>query len=172
MMKRSLLFSAALGLLASLAFATPSQAGYSVVTQVNYGSLFNSGARTVSEIDLTYSTYGSVSSINTTELQAGNFTTSTSSSVTSGGAGTDVVKLLFSPGATYIHGSFTFFESGSSMIAQPTASVTYGTGTPIAAPTAVVTTVTAPEPSSMALLGIGMTSFLAFRRFFKRAPAA
>jgi hypothetical protein len=29
-----------------------------------------------------------------------------------------------------------------------------------------------PEPTSMALLGIGMTSFLAFRRFFKRTPLA
>jgi hypothetical protein len=31
---------------------------------------------------------------------------------------------------------------------------------------------TVPEPTSMALLGIGMTSFLAFRRFFKRTPVA
>jgi hypothetical protein len=29
-----------------------------------------------------------------------------------------------------------------------------------------------PEPASMSLLGIGMTSFLAFRRFFKRASIA
>jgi hypothetical protein len=29
-----------------------------------------------------------------------------------------------------------------------------------------------PEPTSMALLGIGMTGFLAFRRFFKRPSAA
>jgi hypothetical protein len=29
-----------------------------------------------------------------------------------------------------------------------------------------------PEPTSMALLGLGMTSFLAFRRFFKRTPVA
>jgi hypothetical protein len=29
-----------------------------------------------------------------------------------------------------------------------------------------------PEPTSMALLGIGMTGFLAFRRFFKRSAVA
>jgi hypothetical protein len=29
-----------------------------------------------------------------------------------------------------------------------------------------------PEPTSMALLGIGMTGFLAFRRLFKRSSVA
>ena len=33
-------------------------------------------------------------------------------------------------------------------------------------------TTSIPEPSSIALLGIGMTGFLAFRRLFKRASAA
>jgi hypothetical protein len=35
-----------------------------------------------------------------------------------------------------------------------------------------VTTHTTPEPASWALLGIGMTGFLAFRRFFKKTPVA
>jgi hypothetical protein len=32
--------------------------------------------------------------------------------------------------------------------------------------------VAVPEPTSVALLGIGVTGFLAFRRFFKRTSVA
>lgn len=53
----------------------------------------------------------------------------------------------------------------------PQASIT---GTTIAAFTSNIsgTFSAVPEPTSVALLGIGMTGFLAFRRFFKRTSAA
>jgi hypothetical protein len=38
--------------------------------------------------------------------------------------------------------------------------------------TTIITATSVPEPTSLALLGIGVTGFLAFRRLFKRAPAA
>jgi hypothetical protein len=38
--------------------------------------------------------------------------------------------------------------------------------------TTIVTAAAVPEPTSLALLGIGMTGFLAFRRFFKRPVVA
>jgi len=38
--------------------------------------------------------------------------------------------------------------------------------------TTIVTAVVVPEPTSLALLGIGMTGFLAFRRLFKRPAVA
>jgi hypothetical protein len=45
-------------------------------------------------------------------------------------------------------------------------------GVPGSAINIAIQATSVPEPSTMALLGIGMTSFLAFRRFFKRTPLA
>jgi hypothetical protein len=56
----------------------------------------------------------------------------------------------------------------SGVLGSPSQSISGATlgVTETASPPVVV-----PEPTSMALLGIGMTSFLAFRRFLKRASA-
>lgn len=46
------------------------------------------------------------------------------------------------------------------------------TNVPGSAVQIAIQAVPVPEPTSMALLGLGMTSFLAFRRIFKRTPLA
>jgi hypothetical protein len=57
-------------------------------------------------------------------------------------------------------------EIGVTLAANPTSPTDQFTGS------TVVTAASVPEPTSFALLGIGMTGFLAFRRFFKRPAVA
>jgi hypothetical protein len=95
--------------------------------------------------------------------------TSTGSSVYTGsftpyeGPGSATVALGFAGGSASSGGTSPSSDIlfGGSAAAGGYVKVTY-TYTPSAV----------PEPTSMALLGIGMTSFLAFRRFFKRTPVA
>jgi len=171
MMKRSFFLAAACGLLASLAFTTPSQAGLMLVTtEVSYGTLFPPSAPpTVTSFTLTY-TVPTGMSFNASGLSGGILVTYVPGgpngyagvSVNVTHPGTDTVKITFASPVSYFSGHFTF---------ESTTAAT----TPTGAPTGVSVHVfneAVPEPPSMALLGIGMTSFLAFRRFFKRAPLA
>jgi len=164
MMKRSFLLSAACGLLASLAFSTPSHAG-----NVLYTSLFYSNASVaITTVDVTYAPSNIlVTGTATDGLSAlkyvgmGNYQSVAVSSITKIAA--NEVAVVFASGVNLLSGNYTYATTLSPGVvgSSATAGVT---------PQSFVYAV--PEPSSMALLGIGMTSFLAFRRFFKRTPMA
>jgi hypothetical protein len=168
MMKRSFLLAAACGLLASLAFAMPSRAGTLVTTNVDFGSVIPPSTPSVSSVVMTYSNAGTISGLSgfTDGAFYWNGTKFTPVVGSVALTSSDQVTLTFSSPATWFSGSYTFLSSepypnpGSPM--GVTSSVPLVNGTPLLSFNSV------PEPTAMALLGIGMTSFLAFRRFFKR----
>lgn len=161
-MNRSLFLSLAAGLLASLALTAPSQAGSVLVTtEVSFSVTPSTG--TASDIEITYS---SAASSPITILP-----TTTVTGITSSVSG-DVVTINFTKvNAGEIDFTFTGSDPGVSLAGANLTGVSGGAkGTITAGVTATSTTI--PEPASIALLGIGMTGFLAIRRFFKRTPIA
>lgn len=151
MMKRMMFLAA--GLAASLAFATPSNAGtvYNVLSDVTVL------AGTATDITETFSApvSGPVTGISTTLALSG-------SPVISG----DTVTFNFAGVGPGVY-DLDYKISGTGLLYL--GGTLSGPGAQGGAP-GIATAV--PEPASMALLGIGMTSFLAFRRFFKRSPVA
>lgn len=179
MMKRSGFLIAALGLLASSAFVTPSQGSMVPVQVSDSFSATNSAlGDTISSITLTFTGLNGITGL----TQGGNGvellmvspfavvvtpTTSTTS---------DSVTLHYSPSVFTASGSISFVTlvDSSELTSLSTDIKVTGTYTTVNGTTTLVvpppsfTIAAVPEPSSMALLGIGMTSFLAFRRLFKR----
>ena len=165
-MKRSFFRTLAAGLLASLAFATSSQAGTVVTTNVDFGLPTPVTAQSTVVINYSAAT-GPITGL-------GNFISS--APVTIAQTGVDQVTLTYSPAATSAFTSFQFTSSVSFPSAPGSITVSGVTATP--GPGSLITTGLSyslgavPEPTSMALLGIGMTGFLAFRRLFKRTSVA
>jgi hypothetical protein len=175
MMKRSFFLSLAAGLLASLAFTTPSEAGAIVTTSLLWTGL--SPAATSITLDYSAAT-GPISDLT---LIGGSPTPTPP--LGPGSVVGDEITLNFSPGAASGFLVFTFESSVSDSIplnmvgeiitlngitAQPGGQT--GPSTSLGARLAFSTAV--PEPSAFGLLGIGMTGLLAFRRLFKRVSVA
>jgi len=164
MSKRAFFLFAALGLLASLVITVPSQAGF--ITSV---SVDNNTGIAVNDLETTWT--GTGGSITNVVLSAPAGTT-----MVVGGNTIDITFTNPLPNTGNV--MFDFQTSTSSIgFGGGTWSVILG-GTVFTTPivptrdkltfhTAVI-----PEPTSMALLGIGMTGFFAFRRLFRRTTVA
>jgi len=165
-MKKSFFLTLAAGLLASLAFAAPSQAGTIVTTNLSFPALTPeptsvvidyAGAGVISNPAILSSVpIGSTVAISNPDQVTVTFT----GTITTG----EAVAFTFA--------STTPFGNGTPPDIT-ISSVTAHPGGPTA-PTilASVSFSAVPEPASIALLGIGMTGFLAFRRLFKRTSVA
>jgi PEP-CTERM motif len=164
MTKRSVFMTLAAGLLASVAFATPSHAGTQLVTTTATFTVTSPG--TASDIEVTYTP--GVDPI--TDLKV---VSSTGVTITGISETADVVTVTFNPSAA---GTIVWsFDTGTAgTIGFSTASLTgVTTGTIGTLGVGVVSGGgSTPEPTSVALLGIGVTGFLAFRRLFKRSSVA
>jgi PEP-CTERM motif len=164
MKRRALFLSIAAGLLASLAVSMPARAS-SIVYNVTSDVIVTSGMATSATVVFSDPVVsGSVSNIvsNLPPLVVG--TT---------GPGLDDVTFTFGGPAgtgTYFL-DFTVSSTFSGLLGV--GGTISGSGSHNPGGGVVVTGVSfIPEPTSMALLGIGMTGFFAFRRFFKRTNVA
>jgi len=152
MMNRSLFLSLAAGLLASLALTAPSHAASVTVT----GSFSVPGA-VAGELDFFFSAPVSAPAtfVGTPTPSAPTF------------SGNEVIFTYLPP---IVAGQLTFTVTTSGIFEGGEINPNSILGTPAANNFNFMTSV--PEPTSIALLGIGMTGFLAFRRLFKRTATA
>jgi hypothetical protein len=163
MSKRSFLFGT-LVLLAGLASATPSRAGSVLTTSIS----FTKATPGLMSIELTYDTPANTLSALSPVLTGAPGGTTPSSTLD---MATSVVTVTF-PGTTG-QGPFAYTFTLTDSLNTP-ASLTPSFTPSNSSLTDFSFSVTqgVPEPASIALLGIGMTGFLAFRRFRKKASAA
>jgi hypothetical protein len=169
---RKVLPALLMGLFASLTFTAPSEAGTTTVTTTSF--LF--APVSVSDLVVTYDV-GGLSVTNLTLLG-----TIPDGVILSFNEITDTADVHYSSPVDATGGTVQQF---SFEVASPISSasgnikvldIDYLQGDPgPIAPTSYSVTfsnASVPEPGSMALLGIGMTSFIAFRRWLKRRPSS
>jgi hypothetical protein len=149
MMKRSLFLALAAGFVASLAFAAPANAGSVTVT----GSWSVPGAK-ASELDFFFS------SPVTSVISFSGVPTPTVPTIAPN-------EVIFKYSPAVEGGTLTFTVSSAGGFLGGGIAIPSIVGSPSANNFNFATS-TVPEPTSFALLGIGMAGFLAYRRLFKR----
>jgi len=171
---RSSFLVAALALLATFALETPSHAGSVTVKVTDSIFVMNTDffSNTITSIALTFTGLTNPINVGSAAFSGGAVNSSGNHPVSVGLSG-DTITLSMSA-VSLVAGSVTFTTLvPSSELSDLNLGVTGvvttsdGTLTNSLSYSAIV-----PEPTSMSLLGIGMTSFLAFRRFFKRTQVA
>jgi len=158
-MKRSLFLSLVAGLLASLALTAPSQAGSVLVVT---DALLVAPAGTASaDAEITYSTVptGPITILGTTTV-----------AVTGMSISGDAITINYTPIKGNQELDFTFFATPPITITADTLTGVVGPG-----PVGIIANVNAavvPEPTAIALLCVGLSGVVAFRRYFKRTTIA
>ncbi len=161
MTKRSFFLTVVAGLLASMAFATPSQAGSLIITtNAQFGGVVVSGTE-VDDISVSYSV-STFNDLTQTKGPAGTFMTS----------GNTVIFTFNTPQSAGASVSWTYETTSSGMVGLGTYGVSPTTTFVSPSLTVNISQSAVPEPTSVALLGISMSGLLAFRRFFKRTKVA
>jgi len=159
MMKRLFLLLVAAFLVASLGLATPSHAG-SVLVTTDVNIIAPAGTSS-DEVQITYT---NAPALPITLLPA------TTVAVTGSSISGDTISVFYTPITGNQTLDFTFVAAPPIALNEDHLLGIIGPG-----PTGLTTNVTTsavPEPASIALLGIGMTGFLAVRRLFKRISVA
>jgi hypothetical protein len=165
MRKRSFLLSMASAVVASLAFATPSHAGSMTLVTTDFS--FSQVPATITDVTITYTaSVAPITDFTTVSSNIGPLTESAAGSVVT-------INFGAISGGT---ATFTYETAAPNPVGLISIAVSGLVGTPVLSSVAAVvfssTVPSVPEPTSIALLGIGMTGFLACRRLFKRTARA
>ena len=169
MLKRSVFLSLAAGLLAGLAFATPSQAG-TIDTTVTF-ALTGGTTPTATDVDVFYTLTPSSASISDLTIVSSGGLTGTAIGP---GSSPDEVTVTFNPAATVSTTNplvFSFETSASSVGLSSNSGLSGVVGGPSSDGLNIAVTAV-PEPTSLVLLGIGLSGLFTLRRFFKRTSVA